>query len=46
MPAVRAIVHGAAPSQYRFSSILTGIVQSDQFQMNQKVAAQTVAAGH
>jgi uncharacterized protein DUF1592/uncharacterized protein DUF1588/uncharacterized protein DUF1587/uncharacterized protein DUF1585/uncharacterized protein DUF1595 len=36
MPAVRAIVRGAAPSQYRFSSILAGIVQSDQFQMNQK----------
>jgi hypothetical protein len=43
MPAVRAIVHGAEPSQYRFSAILAGIVKSDQFQMNQK-APQTVAA--
>jgi hypothetical protein len=46
MPTVRAIVHGATPSEYRFSAILAGIVKSDQFQMNQKVAAQTVAAGH
>ena len=43
MPAVRAIVHGAEPSQYRFSAILAGIVKSDQFQMNQRVT-QTVAA--
>ena len=43
MPAVRAIVHGAETNQYRFSSILAGIVKSDQFQMNQK-ATQTVAA--
>jgi uncharacterized protein DUF1592/uncharacterized protein DUF1588/uncharacterized protein DUF1587/uncharacterized protein DUF1585/uncharacterized protein DUF1595 len=38
MPAVRAIVRGAEPSQYRFSSIVIGIVSSDAFQMNQKVA--------
>jgi hypothetical protein len=38
MPAVRAIVRGAEPSQYRFSSIVMGIVSSDAFQMNQKVA--------
>jgi mono/diheme cytochrome c family protein len=43
MPAVRAIVHGAEPSQYHFSAILAGIVKSDQFQMNQK-APQTVTA--
>jgi hypothetical protein len=43
MPAVRAIVHGAEGSQYRFSAILAGIVKSDQFQMNQRVS-QTVAA--
>ncbi len=36
MPAVRAIVRGAAPSQYKFSAILAGIVKSDQFQMNQR----------
>jgi len=38
MPAVRAIVRGAAESHYRFSAILTGIVKSDQFQMNQKAS--------
>ena len=36
MPTVRAIVHGAEPGQFRFSSILLGIVKSDQFQMNMK----------
>ena len=36
MPTVRAIVRDAAPNEYRFSSILSGIVKSDQFQMNQK----------
>jgi mono/diheme cytochrome c family protein len=44
MPTVRAIVHGAEPSQYRFSAIVMGIVKSDAFQMNMK-ATQTVAAG-
>jgi hypothetical protein len=39
MPAVRAIVRGAAPNDYRFSSIVMGIVKSDQFQMNMKPAA-------
>ena len=39
MPTVRAIVHGAAPSDYRFSSIVLGIVKSDAFQMNQKAIA-------
>ena len=36
MPAVRAIVRGAAANDFRMSSILLGIVKSDQFQMNQK----------
>jgi len=36
MPVVRSIVHGAASGEYRFSSIVLGIVKSDQFQMNQK----------
>jgi hypothetical protein len=38
MPTVRAIVHGGEPNQYRFSSIVMGIVNSDAFQMNQKVS--------
>jgi mono/diheme cytochrome c family protein len=33
MPAVRAIVRNAAPSDYRFSSLITGIVKSTPFQM-------------
>ncbi len=36
MPTVRAIVRGAAPREYRMSSLILGIVKSDQFQMNQK----------
>jgi hypothetical protein len=43
MPTVRAIVHGAEPSQYRFSSIVMGIVKSDAFQMNQKESAKLEA---
>jgi len=43
MPAVRAVVHGAEPSQYRFSSIVHGIVSGDAFQMNQKQSAKLEA---
>jgi len=32
-PAVRAIVRDAAASDYRFSALITGIVQSPPFQM-------------
>ncbi len=35
MPAVRAIVRDAARDNYRFESIVLGIVQSDAFQMRQ-----------
>jgi hypothetical protein len=38
MPIVRSIVRDSAPSQYRISSIVLGIVKSDPFQMNQKEA--------
>jgi hypothetical protein len=34
MPEVRAIVRDAARNDYRFSSLLMGIVKSDPFQMN------------
>ena len=44
MPTIRAIVHGGAPSEYRMSAFILGIVKSDQFQMNQVVAAPRVAA--
>jgi cytochrome c551/c552 len=36
MPVVRSIVSDAAHNDYRFSSLLMGIVKSDPFQMNQK----------
>jgi hypothetical protein len=36
MPVVRAIVKVAAPNDYRFSSLLMGIVKSEPFQMNRK----------
>ena len=36
MPAIRAIVSDAARHQYRFSSLITGIVNSPQFQMRTK----------
>ena len=33
MPTVRAIARSAAKDDYRFSSIILGIVESDAFQM-------------
>jgi hypothetical protein len=39
MPTVRSIVRGAEASQYRFSSLVMGIVSSAPFQMNMKPAA-------
>jgi mono/diheme cytochrome c family protein len=36
MPLVRSIVHGAERNNYRFSSLVLGVVRSDAFQMNQK----------
>jgi hypothetical protein len=36
MPLIRSIVHGAEKSNYRFSSLVMGIVNSEPFQMNQK----------
>jgi uncharacterized protein DUF1585 len=32
-PAVRKILRGAAPAEYRWSSLIMGIVKSDPFQM-------------
>ncbi|MBV9769867.1 MAG: DUF1592 domain-containing protein, partial [Bryobacterales bacterium] len=39
MPLVRSIVRESSESQYKFSSIVLGIVKSAPFQMNMKVAA-------
>ena len=36
MPAVRAVVHRAAQNDYRFSSLILGVVSSDAFQMRVK----------
>ena len=38
MPIIRSIAEGAADSNYQFSSILMGIVESPAFQMNMKSA--------
>jgi hypothetical protein len=32
MPTVRGVVHGAAANDYRFSSVILGIVKSNPFQ--------------
>jgi hypothetical protein len=36
MPLVRSIVHEAEPSNYRFSSLIMGVVRSEPFQFNTK----------
>jgi len=38
MPLVRSIVRDSASSNYKFSSIVVGIVKSPAFQMNMKSA--------
>ena len=37
MPLIRSIARDAERNNYRFSSLVAGIVKSDQFQMNQKL---------
>jgi hypothetical protein len=37
MPIVRSIVRDSAPGNYKFSSIVLGIVKSPAFQMNMKI---------
>jgi hypothetical protein len=37
MPLVRSIVHDAEKNNYRFSSLVLGVVESPQFQMNEKL---------
>jgi len=37
MPLVRSIVHDAAKNNYRFSSLVLGVVKSEPFQMNEKM---------
>lgn len=40
MPLVRQIVREAAKDNYRFSSLVLGVVKSDPFQMNQKLESE------
>ena len=37
MPLVRSIVHDAEKNNYKFSSLVLGVVKSEPFQMNQKI---------
>jgi len=47
MPLVRSIVHDSAAGNYRFSSLVLGIVKSPAFQMNMKIDDNSkVAAGN
>ena len=41
MPLIRSIVHQAEQNNYRFSSLVLGLVKSDAFQMNQKLQSST-----
>jgi hypothetical protein len=36
MPTIRSIVHDAEQTNYRFSTLVLGVVKSEQFQMNMK----------
>jgi hypothetical protein len=44
MPTVRAVVHRAAQNDYRFSSLVLGVVSSDAFQM--KIKKEPVTSGN
>jgi hypothetical protein len=44
MPMVRSIVRESAPSKYKFSSLVLGIVKSPAFQTNMKAGGAEVAA--
>ena len=45
MPLIRSIVHEAEPNNYRFSSLVLGVVKSDAFQMNQKLRTSGAGGG-
>jgi mono/diheme cytochrome c family protein len=44
MPAVRQVVHGAAPGDYKFSELVLGIVKSAPFRMNMAEGADNQVA--
>ncbi len=41
MPLIRSIVRDGEKNNYRFSSLVLGVVKSEQFQMNQKLMSET-----
>ena len=41
MPAVRAVVHTAAPDDFHISSLILGIVKSTPFQMKRTATSKT-----
>ena len=43
VPLIRSIVRGAERNQYRFSSLVLGVVSSDAFQMNMKLRSENAA---
>ena len=44
MPVVRAIVHDGERNNYKFSTLVLGIIKSDPFQMNRKPDGAVAAA--
>ena len=46
MPTVRAIVRESSKDDYKFSSIVLGVIKSTPFQMKVKKAAGNVVAGN
>ncbi len=46
MPTIRAILRDASKDDYKFSSILMGVIKSTPFQMKVKKAAGNVVAGN
>jgi hypothetical protein len=44
MPTVRRIVRGAAGDDYRFSTLVQGVIESDQFRLR-RVAQPVASAG-
>ena len=45
MPLMRSIVHEAEKNNYRFSSLVLGVVKSEPFQMNQRMKQAENEAG-
>jgi hypothetical protein len=46
MPLVRSLVHNAAKDNYRFSSLIMGVIQSPAFTMNMKSAPVSLSAAN